>query len=348
MSTKQSSDTYQLRREAFLSVITTRDLARLLKTEVQQLQLLAYRPQYRAFSVPKKNGGQREIEAPVAYLKKLQRRLNRYLQAVYYFDRTPAAYGFIISSTHELDCRNIVTNAFKHRGRLHLLNLDLEDFFHTITDKQVTEVFSSPPFSFRPQVAQLLCGITTCDGRLPVGAPTSPVLSNFVCRALDEALQTLAQRYSWVYTRYVDDLSVSSHEAFTTEQFDTIESVIALAGFSINTNKVKLFGPEEEKIVTGLVVGKKKIKLVDGYLDLVGEEIDKLDDIMRVQNEFGVIGTAWVDHYKQQIRGRLSFIRFSLGPQHPRYIDLKTAFHTAIAPPPEEFGAVSWRGIHYF
>ena len=169
---------FRLRREAFLGVKTLRDLAHLLKTEPRQLSLLGHQPQYRTFTVPKRDGERREIEAPVAYLKKLQSRLNLFLQAVYYFERTPAAHGFVAATLHELDCRNIVTNARKHLGKPHLVNIDLEDFFHSITYNHVVEIFLLPPFGFRLPLAEALAGVTTFQGRLPVGAPTSPVLSN--------------------------------------------------------------------------------------------------------------------------------------------------------------------------
>lgn len=345
---KQPTEVYQARREVFLEVRATRDLGSLLKTEVQQLNLLAQKPQYSSFTTPKKDGGKREIEAPVAYLKKIQRRLNAYLQAVYYFERTPAAFGYIISSIRELDCRNIVTNAKKHRGQPHLTNLDLEDFFHSISRRQVAEVFLLPPFNFRLQVAELLAGLTTFEGRLPVGAPTSPVLSNFVCRALDVELQDFAQAEGLVYSRYVDDLSISGPELLSDRQYDIIEGIIAKAGFAINDNKVKRYGPDDDKIVTGLVVGKKKVKLAPGFLEQVRADIDQLADVCRLQNEHGVLATKWVDRYKEQIRGKLSFVSFALGKNNGEYIQLKSDFFSAIAPPVEEFGAASWKAFQYF
>ena len=61
------------------------------------------------------------------------------------------------------------------------------------------------------------CRICTVDGALPIGAPTSPVLSNIVSRRLDQA----ASRYrsgSHRYTRYADDLTFSARKPhFPTE-----------------------------------------------------------------------------------------------------------------------------------
>ncbi|MCB0583419.1 MAG: hypothetical protein KDD10_29340, partial [Phaeodactylibacter sp.] len=93
-------------------------LCSLLRTNQRRLLLLARQLPYKVFSVPKKDGGERQIEAPGAELKKVLGRLNRYLQSVYYFEKSSAAYGFIVGVLNDDDRRNVVTNARKHAGRL--------------------------------------------------------------------------------------------------------------------------------------------------------------------------------------------------------------------------------------
>lgn len=345
---KSGVEYYHLQSEDFLSLKSSRDLALLLKTEPQQLTLLAHQPQYRSFTVPKRGGGLRPIDAPVAYLKKIQSRLNAFLQSVYYFHKTPAAYGYIQSSIHEIDARNIVTNARKHVGCSYLLNLDLKDFFPSIRFEQVLSVFQSEPFLFRENLAELLACLTTFQGALPVGAPTSPVLSNFVARSLDLQLQELSETKDWVYTRYVDDLSISTTDVFYAEDLANIQALIEEEGFVINMAKAKLFGPDHEKTVTGIRLDQKKITLADGFFTAVAGEIDQLKNIIQVQHIHGELQTRWVEHFKQQIKGKLSFISFVLGKQSKRYQTLKDRYYEAIHPPEEEFGSVSWRGFPYF
>ncbi|MGA0560704.1 reverse transcriptase domain-containing protein [Larkinella sp. VNQ87] len=107
-------------------------LCRLLGVQKHQVQLLAVQPHYNTFRVPKKNGKYRLVEDPEPHLKQVQKALNRYLQAVYYLRRTPAAYGFQIAVEDDPDERNILTNARKHLGNPWMLNADFQDFFHQI------------------------------------------------------------------------------------------------------------------------------------------------------------------------------------------------------------------------
>jgi RNA-directed DNA polymerase len=48
---------------------------------------------------------------------------------------------------------------------------------------------------------------------LPQGAPSSPALTNILCRRLDRRLDGLAKSRGFVYTRYADDLTFSTVHA---------------------------------------------------------------------------------------------------------------------------------------
>lgn len=344
---KKTREQHLQNKTVFCSANSINELARLLRTDQRKLQLLATQPSYKAFAIPKKGGGERQIEAPAEDLKKTLSLLNRYLQSVYLFEKSAAAYGFVVGVKNDDDRRNVLTNARKHLGRPYLLNVDLEDFFHTISRERIVEVFQGPPFHFRRDLPDLLAGLTTYHQRLPMGAPTSPVLSNLACRGLDEQLQFYAQNMLWIYTRYADDMSFSSKQPIDEEKIVSICGIIEQAGFKINPRKLQRFGPEDPKVVTGLLVGATDIALAPDYLELLAQEINRLEEAMKVQNEQGHLTTRWLEQFKLQVRGRLNFAQFVLKKNDPAVSTLKDAFYRAINPPPEEFGAVSWRGFPY-
>lgn len=343
---KRTIQRHRQNKAVFCSLNSLHELCRLLQTDLRRLQLMAQQPKYKTFTVPKRGGGERLIETPGSELQKLLAKLNRYLQSIYALEKTTAAYGFISGVKNDEDRRNILTNAKKHVGKDYLLNIDLKDFFHSVTRDQVLQIFLGDPFNFRRELPDLLADLTTFKGRLPMGTPTSPVLSNFACREMDQALTEMASSLLWNYTRYADDMSFSSNQLIAAEKVHSVRAVIIKAGFLVNERKVKIYGPEEDKIVTGLLVNNK-VELAPGYLASLKADIEQLRAVLQAQNEQGYIHTIWTEKLKQQIQGRLSFAGFVLKKRNEEYIALKDAFYTAINPPQEDFGAVNWRSFPY-
>ena len=343
---KKTRERHQHQKMLFCGIGSVRALCGLLQTDQRRLALLAQKPPYKTFSVPKKEGGERLIEAPGEELKRILSRLNGLLQSAYFFERSSASYGFIVGVLNDDDRRNVLTNARKHAGRKYLLNMDLKDFFHYVSRDMVLKIFTGEPFRFKGELADLLADLTTFQGRLPMGAPTSPVLSNFACRDLDAGLITLSENLLWVYTRYADDMSFSANQPFNAEKIATIGALIHKTGFVVNQQKIKIFGPGDEKIVTGLLV-TDTVTLAPDFLPRLEADISHLQQIMKAQNEQGQLLTKWVEQFKKQIIGRLNFAGFVLKKSNDAYIRLKDSYYTAINPPEEEFGAVSWRAFPY-
>jgi len=333
-------------KTVFCKINSINTLAYILKTEKRKLLMMAKQPRYRTFTIPKKDGGEREIETPFADLKKVQSYISRYLQSTYYFEKSSSAYGFIVGVRNEQDRRNVVTNAQKHINRQYMVNIDLKDFFHSVTKDRVVRIFSNPPFNFKRDLPEVLANLTTYKDRLPMGTPTSPVLSNFSCRSLDRSLTNFANLHGWIFTRYADDMTFSSNEPIAAEKYNELQAIIKKEGFKVNEKKLKFYGPKDVKIITGLVV-TDTVTLEPSYIPKLQKEIQHLKSVIHSQNEQGHLSTRWVEQFKRQLRGRINFATFVLPRGDKKSQSLKDAFYAAIEPPEEYFGAVSWRGFPY-
>ena len=222
---------------------------------------------YARFTLPKRRGGTRAIEAPNDKLKALQRRiLQRLLNPL---PMHPAATGFVRG-------RSIVDNARPHVGRGVVINLDLADFFSSITAERGTTAFRGLGWS--AEAATILSRICTHEGRLPQGAPTSPAISNLVCRRLDERLTKLVKRFDGRYTRYADDMTISlpglgrnkrlrrkpknkpplKRPRFPSRSLiTTLRRIIEEEGFVIQMKKkLRVQRPHQRQTATGLVVNR--------------------------------------------------------------------------------------------
>ena len=292
---------------AFCSARTFDDLCYLLKTEPLKLLAMGENPSYHCYEIRKSGGGYRTIEDPESKLKFVLKRLQKYLQCVYYFLRTEAAYGFLICSDKEMIPRNIFSNARKHIGAQYLVKTDLKDFFHQINKDDIKRIFSKAPFNWDSDASGFLSKITTYNGRLPMGSPTSPILSNFQTIKLDHSLSRFASGKELIFTRFADDLSFSSKGKISINLLRNIKENIGAQGFKLNKEKTRLLGPDDEKIITGLAIGGKDVYLSAGFIRTLREEFKRYLSVVEGAYSFGKERSKWIKKYKRKIEGMIEF-----------------------------------------
>jgi RNA-directed DNA polymerase len=262
LSLRLSAEPEELKSK-FAALKTRQDVADLLEVDRAHLNyhlhISPHSTRYTAFEIPKRSGGTRKITAPVTALKIIQRKLNQVLQLVYYDKRRPPVHSFI--SDH-----SILTNAKKHLGREWVLNLDLKDFFPSITVFRVMGLFKKKPYEIPSPAATVLAQICCFEDKLPQGAPTSPIVSNMICAKLDNELNRFAIKHKCRYTRYADDITFSTYNydfpsalakinpLGQVELGDELKRIIDQNWFEVNPDKVRLRRRNLRQEVTGLTV----------------------------------------------------------------------------------------------
>lgn len=337
-----------LRRHAqyWQELETVHDLSALLRVPQHQLQLISLRPAYKTYEIPKRDGSARLIEDPAPALKAVQRKLNHFLQATYYFQRPTSVHGFCIRPRHT-EARNILSNAQAHLAQPHLLNLDLEDFFHLVSLDRVQSILETHFPAMQPTLVELIGRLSTRWGRLPMGAPTSPVFSNWACLPLDAAYESLAKNMGWVYTRFADDLSFSSRTAIGSEGEEMLRGIAIGEGWKINEEKRRRFGPGEVKIVTGLHLQAAQIGLPPGYLENLQTEIARLQAVKATEYRYRMgLSRRKIKRFEQELKGKLNFAAQVLGGDSPLLQEPAAQLESA-GQPPERFEAVDWLDIPY-
>ena len=223
---------------------------------------------YTTHTIPKRDGSERKICAPKKQLKWVQKQILRHILSK--VPPHPAAHGFV-------NGRSTVSNASPHVGAELVVKFDLKDFFPTVHYFRVMGLFASLGYplgncmfgtddesnQIAPVLARLCCytpnpkewGTAT----LPQGAPTSPAVSNLVCRRLDARLQGLAEANKGVYTRYADDLTFSFKvaEGMNLGRFRWwVDQVCQQEGFTVNQDKFRVIRDSQRQKVTGIVVNE--------------------------------------------------------------------------------------------
>lgn len=296
----------------------------------------------REFDVAKRGGGKRRITAPTGPILQLQRELYELASADY--SPKPMAHGFIKG-------KSIVSNASLHLGKKWVLNFDLQDFFGTISFQRVLGRLKSNPYNYAADVARLVAHLACHRGTLMQGGALSPLLSNMVCDRLDSELSRYCKQFNATYSRYADDITISSNRAAFPSELATmtdlstpgsatlsshLAEVIRNNGFTVHPNKTRLQGYSVRQEVTGVIVNVKRnvprsfIKQVRcilhacekfGIDDAAKEHFSKwrLDDGR--SSGYKIKNLEWV------LRGKIEFIRHVKGKSDPVFQSLAHRFN---------------------
>jgi retron-type reverse transcriptase len=338
-------------KSSFLHLQSRFALAQLLDCSLQQLtywaQIAEPSKRYTQFEIAKANGAKRVIEAPSPVLRVLQAKLLQALEASYE-PRAPV-HGFVKR-------RSILTNASAHAHRAWVLNIDLSDFFPTIHFGRVRGIFQAKPFVHSEPVARTIAQLVCSQGRLPQGAPTSPIISNIVCAKMDGELRRFAKEHGAIYTRYADDITFSVRRrsfpqavavvtqsdtgSFLVELSQSLRSIILTNGFEINEAKVRIQPWKRSQRVTGLVVNEKpniprrfvrRTRAMLHSWERYGYDAAEKEFLQK----YAVRGDRKnpSPSFRRRVRGNIAYIGQIRGRDDAIFVRLLTKYHVLIGSP---------------
>jgi retron-type reverse transcriptase len=206
-------------------------------------------PLWRTKRIPKRSGGHRVLRIPNVLLKQIQRATVLYLDSKRLLDAHPSATGFRRRSS-------ILRNAQLHRRPGTIIRLDVHSFFPSISADMIAVYLKR--HRVHPRLAMLLAALLTYKARLPQGAPSSPIVSNAVAHALDVQVAAFSRRHNLIYSRYADDIVLSSrvhlNRAECKDVVLRIRELLSRHGFRINNRKTRVMHRHHRQLVTGVVI----------------------------------------------------------------------------------------------
>lgn len=201
--------------------------------------------------IVKADGSMRQPFDALPPLKAIHRRLKtRLLESVVY----PAYL------TGSLVGRDYRVNADLHKAGKIVICEDISNFFPSVKAAAVRDIWQGL-FNFPPDVAELLTKLCTKDGALPQGAIPSSYLANLVLWRLEPELQARFAAIGLVYSRYVDDIAVSSKRHLSrpeqTQVISAIYGMLAKVHLKAKRRKHETFTASQRMVTTKLVVNKR-------------------------------------------------------------------------------------------
>mgnify|MGYP001590790701 CR=1 FL=1 len=266
-----------------------RKLEHLLGCERGEMARLAERAgaYYKPFDLRRggEGGKWRHIDNPGGDLKVLQRRIQkRILNPIVLPD---CMFGAVPG-------RSVLMNARVHLRQPVVVTMDLRNCFPRIGHPVIFGVFKGV-LQCSEDIASLLTRLTTYQGRLPQGAPSSPALCNLSLLPLvGDVLQIAADR-GLRATFFVDDTTLSGPAA--EDAIDAVARAVMAHGHAIGRKKTRVMRANERQMVTGTVVNRHPAVLRELRQE-IRYEILELADMQEVPA-----------YELQRIRGRIAHVK---------------------------------------
>jgi RNA-directed DNA polymerase len=350
-------DEYLVKSKLFLSIQNQDELIELLMLRQSDL-LSIINNEYHEFEVRNRKGGIRRVQAPNESLKAIQDKLLMYLNAIHvtnFNDLQPHSFAYtktISNKKPNQRSKNIVSNAQLHIEKKLVVNIDIMNFFNSITNTHLETLFKSYPFYFTDKISDLLIKIVSKNNNLPVGAPTSPVISNMIMLKLDQEFMNIP---NVTYSRFSDDITFSTNRFEKNEVqllINHAKETLTQYGFQMNPKKVKIMRNTDQQLVSGLIVNEKvnvprtyirKIKAIMHNVQVKGWSEAAIDyynkngrrsNFKKISNEFicsYILLDAYYSHlninsFEGSLDGMINHVGYVRGKKDEVFLKLKDDF----------------------
>ena len=273
------------------------ELAHHLGTSVAELRRLLQSPSpyYDELLLldPRKPGKERLVLSVKAPLRKWQ---SRFYRDVLLKSLQPSEFSHGGRRGH-----SIKKNAEAHLNSRFVYKADISNFYPSIHDKRVYRLFNEH-FHCPPDVADLCCRLCTFRHHLALGLATSPILADQLLRPVDARIGAACRRAEWVYTRYVDDITVSGPNDMDHAGIGAlIARILREHGFRSKRSKSEA-GSNGEITITG-------VRVRDGHLDVAKDYAEELDRQLKDAASLSCDGRFAGPYFTYgQLVGRVRFV----------------------------------------
>lgn len=194
--------------------------------------------------------------SPNKELKKYQQFLNAFI-----FDFMKINENVVFSYRKGVNNYDAI---YPHKNKKYILSTDIKSFFLNIDKLKVQELILLNKENYLiisediAKYIEKLANLVTYNGVLPIGAPTSPKISNAYLFSFDNEMERYCKKHQIIYTRYSDDFIFSANKReILSNVLDEIKNIFLTAGFDkfeLNEEKTKTQMRGSKVSLLGLII----------------------------------------------------------------------------------------------
>ncbi len=231
------------------------------------------------------------IPVPLKPLKLLQSKIKTTI-----IDKIPLS-----KSVYSRKGYSIIKNAIQHLNQDVVITLDIKKFFPSVHYSKVFNLYKEIGYDHNSSC--ILTRLTTYDGCLPHGAPTSMGLSNIILTNMDKRIETLCKKIGAKNSRWVDDIAISG--SFKIKKFlNLFIKIIKQEGYKVHTGKKKkVMCSHERQVVTNFVINEKAGITKEKERNISS----RITHLKQLKNQKAA--TEEITQLEESIRGQIRFAR---------------------------------------
>ena len=233
-----------------LNIKTIKAFEEALNVPIGTLQNLKQKTLYNKRFKRKKDGFWREINTPSNELKLILRNIHDNLITIEKPKYLHSAYPKV----------NSFTNAKAHKNFRNHICLDIFNFYKNSQAKYVKD-FALNSLKMSEEVANYFVMLTTFEGHLATGAPSSPVLSALIHKPVFDNIAKKMEANNLFFTLYFDDISISSNGRICNWVEKYVKNSLKRHCLYLKKSKTKRFGFKGAHICKLHITQSKKLEM---------------------------------------------------------------------------------------
>ncbi|NMC60375.1 MAG: RNA-directed DNA polymerase [Candidatus Methanofastidiosa archaeon] len=285
-------------------ISTIQDLSEILNVEVNRIKHILYRANsfYIENPQPKDDGTMRMTYIIKPPLQQIQERIKDNI-----FSCVEFPHYLMGGIRDEANPRDHIRNAKIHSGKKWLISLDIKNYFPSIKNEYVYFMWRKF-FGFSDEVSRVLTRLTTYNGFLPQGSKTSSGIANLLLWDKEPHFVDSLNKQDFVYTRFVDDITISSTKLVEKEMVSKIivdmKHLLRQYDLKLKGKKTKFQTRSQKMTVNKVTVNGKKPTISSEERNNIRLEVhlfEKKADNTKNWNE--------IDHDYYSLMGKLNYIK---------------------------------------
>lgn len=213
--------------------------------------------------------------------------------------------------------KSTLTAVIAHAKNDFFFQTDISSFYSSITRNDVLMLLKRDvdlvPISDLSDYLEFLASVMTYDNTLPIGFSTSPQISNAFLFEFDRQLNDICREREIIYTRYADDIILSSMTLNVLEDMshviDSLLSELFLGNISLNRDKTKLIRKGNKIKILGLTIlpngvvtiDRKHKNTIETLLYLYTTDIERFHEHLSIMDGFNQRSLFGLLHYANSV-----------------------------------------------